>query len=206
MQRVPTAARPMDKLSSAPLGEFRPHLALPTDAAALYDACTAAADALGALEAGGFLLEAARLLAHALPRREAVWWACMCSRHTAIGPPGAAAGEVAAACLAAAELWVRQANDENGRAAFAQAEAAVYASPEAWACVAAFWSGDSMAPLVQPAVPPARHFAGLAVAGAVTLASVRGRPEIQAQRLAVFIRSAREIAAGGTGRLEAEQS
>ncbi len=138
-----------------------------------------------------------RLLAHALPPREAVWWSCVCIRHTA---PALAPAE--AACLTAAEHWVRRPSDESRRAAFASAEVAGFAVSAAWACTAAFWSGDSMAPAGQPAVPPAPHLAGLAVAGAVTLASVRTQPEIQARNLSAFIGSARDIAAGGPGRLE----
>jgi hypothetical protein len=87
-----------------------------------------------------------------------------------------------------------------------QAEAANFASPEAWAAVAAFWCGDSIGPEDQPAIPPAPHFAGKAVSGAVALASVRGEPKRQAARLKRFLESGRNIAAGGPGRLPAEET
>lgn len=202
IQRTPAAnvaARPLAKLSAAAPATFRPHLDLPEEAAAAYDASKDATEALAALETGGFLLPAVRLLAHALPRREAVWWGCMCARHT---NPALAAAEVA--CLTAAELWVRQPTDENRRAAFAGAEASGFATPAAWACAAVFWNGDSMSPLGQPAVPPAPHLSGLALAGAVTLASVHGQPQNQRRRLVAFIASARDIATGGNGRMEPE--
>ena len=78
---------------------------------------------------------------------------------------------------ALAEAWVRQRADETRRAAMDKAQQAGCTSPEAWAAVAAFWSGDSMSPPDQPKVPPAPHLTGVAVAGAVILASVRARPE-----------------------------
>ncbi len=197
---IPSAPPALAKLGGSRLAELRPHLDLPPEAVGLVDGCDGAPAALEALVGGGFLVEAMRLLAHGLPRREAVWWACMCARHTA--PADLAAPDLAA--LEAAEHWVRRPSDENRRAAYACAEAAGFASPEAWAGVAAFWSGDSMSPLGQPAVPPAPHFTGLAVAGAASLAAVRVHPDRQPRRLASFIASARQIAAGGTGRLEAE--
>jgi len=199
---APAATGALVKLDGARLAELRPHLDLPPPAEVLVDTCVDAPAALQALVGGGFLLEAARLLAHALPRREAVWWACMCARHTA--PADLPAADRAA--LEATELWVRRPTDENRRAAYGLAEAAGFGSPEAWVGVAAFWSGDSMSPLGQPAVPPAAHLAGRAVAGATGLASVRAHPDRQARRLATFIAGAREIAGGGTGRLAAEDA
>jgi hypothetical protein len=163
--------------------------------------CTSAADALAGLEAAGLQLDAVRLFAHALPRREAVWWACMCARHTA----PADLPEADRAALDAAEVWVRRQTDETRRAAMDKAQAAGMRTPETWAAVAAFWSGDSMSPPDQPKVPPAPHFTAKAVIGAVQLASVRGHPTRQPARLAAFLKSARDIAAGGAGRLEPEQ-
>ena len=132
--------------------------------------CTEASEALDRLEAGGFLVEATRLVAHALPKREAVWWACMCVSHTA--PADLPAADRAA--REAAEDWVRQQTDKARRMAWERAQAGGCRTPEAWAAVAAFWSGESMSPEGQPAVPPAPHLCGQAAAGAVALAAVRG--------------------------------
>src|ERR1044072_6317072 len=67
--------------------------------------CNDAGEALARLEQAGLLVEATRLIAHALPAREAVWWACACSRHTAAsGTPLAAE----AAGRDAAGGWGRQ--------------------------------------------------------------------------------------------------
>ena len=189
------------KFSAADLAAHGPLIALPTGAATAVQGCAAVGEALDRLEAGGFLVEATRLVAHALPRREAVWWACMCATHTAppdLPDPDRKARETA-------EHWVRQQSEKLRREAMALAEASGFATPEAWAGVAAFWCGDSMAPEGQPAVPPAPHLAQTAVAGAIALASVRGDPRRQASRLKRFLESGRNIAAGGPGRLPAEE-
>lgn len=195
------AGRPLTRIVRAAPAMLRPHLDLPGDAAAAYDASTDIPGALGALEAGGFLLPAVRLMAHALLPRQAVWWGWVCVRHTNAAPTAA---EVA--CLDAAEHWVRHPSDEARRAAYAAAEASHHGTAAAWVCTGAFWSGDSISPLGQPPVAPPPHLTGLAVAGAVVLASVRSRPEKQHERLAAFLSSARHIAAGGHGRLEPEAS
>jgi hypothetical protein len=198
------AGRPavaLAKLQSVDLAAIRARVEAPVALAPRLDACTTVLEALELLEGEGLLSESVRLLAHAMPRREGVWWVCMCARHTA--PPELPPADLAA--LEAAELWVRRPSDENRRAAFQRAEEARFGTPEAWACVAAFWSGESMSPLGQPAVPPAPHLGGMAIAGAVALAAVRQMPDHQAARLASFIASARDIAGGGSGRLPAEQ-
>ncbi len=189
------------KILDTDLTAIRPRVGLSTDAATVLTNVTQVPDALQRLEASGFLVEAARMVAHALPKREAVWWACMCALHTAPGD----LGENDRLAREFAENWVRQQSDKVRRDAMAKAEAADFATPEAWAAVAAFWSGDSMAPEGQAAVPPAAHLCGTAVAGSVVLAAVRGDPLRQPARLKRFLESGRNIAAGGPGRLPPEE-
>ncbi len=177
------------------------HVQLDAQGSAALAGCAGTAEALDRLERGGFLIEATRLIAHALPAREAVWWACMCARHTAASGADPAAGAVV---RAAAEEWVRRQTDAQRRAAMREAEAAGFSSAEAWAAVAAFWSGDSMAPPEAPKVPPQPHFTGLAVAGAVAIAAARGEATRREARLRRFLIAGRDIAAGGAGRIEPE--
>lgn len=186
---------------SAPLAPLLARLSLEPDAVAVVGDAQSAADGVLRLEAGGLRNDAARLAAHALPRREAVWWACMC----AAAVPDPALPPADAAARTAAEAWVRNpADDALRRAAWDAARATAFGSPEAWAAVGAFWSGGSMAPEGQPVVPPAEHLTGVAVSGAVVMAAVRGHPERADARLARFLASARDIAAGGAGRIEPE--
>jgi len=141
------------------------------------------------------------VLAHALPKREAVWWACMCSVHTApadLPDPDRQARETA-------ELWVRQQKDETRRDAMKHSESSGFQTPEAWSGVAAFWCGESMAPAGLPVVPPPPDSVGRAVAGAVALAAVRGDVTRQPARLKRFLESGRAIASGGSGRMPPEE-
>jgi hypothetical protein len=191
----------LGKILDTDFSAIRPRVGLSTDAATVLTNVTQVPDALQRLEASGFLVEAARLVAHALPKREAVWWACMCAFHTA--PPDLPENDRLARELA--EDWVRQQTDKLRREAMTKAEAGDFGTPEAWAAVAAFWSGDSMAPEGQAAVPPAPHLCATAVAGAIVLAAVRGDPIRQPARLKRFLESGRNIATGGPGRLPPEE-
>jgi len=178
-----------------------PHLQLDAEATTALGGCGDALEALARLEQAGFLIEATRLVAHAMPAREGVWWACACSRHTA---PSGANPAAETTVRDAAEEWVRRPTDEHRRAAMKQAETTGFGSPEAWAAVAAFWSGDSMAPPEAPKVPPQPHFTGLAVAGAVALAAARGPATRREARLQRFLAAAKDIASGGVGRIDVE--
>jgi hypothetical protein len=186
---------------SGELARVLPHLQLDAEATAALAGCDNSLDALDRLEQAGRLIEATRLVAHALPPREAVWWACACSRHTA---PSGTNPAVDTTLRDAAEEWVRRPTDEHRRAAMKQAETAGFGSPEAWAVVAAFWTGDSMAPPEAPKVPPQPHFTGLAIAGSVALAAARGPASRREARLRGFLVSAKDIASGGVGRIEPE--
>src|SRR4029450_9735683 len=88
----PTTTKPANKLSSD-LARVLPHLQLDEQGRSALAGCQDALEALDRLEQAGLLIEATRLIAHALPAREAVWWACACSRHTAASgtDPAAAA-------------------------------------------------------------------------------------------------------------------
>lgn len=186
---------------SADFARVQPHLQLDEEGKNALGNCDNSIEALDRLEQAGLLIEATRLIAHALPAREAVWWACACSRHTsACGTQPAAEARI----REAAEEWVRKQTDGLRRTVMKEAEMAGFGSPEAWAAVGAFWSGDSMAPLEAPKVPPQPYFTGLAVAGSVALAATRGPATRREARLRRFLVSAKDIATGGAGRLEEE--
>lgn len=193
-----------DKLPklAVPLAPLLATLEFPVEATQAMQGASTAAEALFRLESAGFSVEAVRLSAHALPKREAVWWACMC----AASAPDPALPAADAAAILSAEAWVRQpADDALRRRAWDAAQATAFKTPEAWAAVAAFWSGGSMAPAGQPVVSPSDGLTGQAVSGAVMLAAVRGRPQRSAARLTRFLGAARDIAAGGAGRLAVEE-
>jgi hypothetical protein len=153
---------------------------------------------LNELIAAKRLEQAIQFFAFALPPREAVWWTCLCSR--AVFPDPTPKPLLDA--VEAAEAWVRKPTEELRRAAMASAQATDFRSPAAWAAMAAFWSGGSLAPADLPAVPAPTHLIGAAVAGAVALAAVQTEPLRADQKREHFLASAIDVANGGNGRVK----
>ncbi len=146
----------------------------------------------------GHLIDAIKLLAHALPKRESVWWACTCGRAL----DREARTPLDRDAMAAAEAWVFEPTEAHARAAYAEANKRSFLTAGAWAAVGAFWSSGSLAPEGQPAVQPANYLTGVAVSGAILLAA-SAEPVAQAEaRYETYLRYGREIAAGGTARTD----
>ncbi len=168
-----------------PSADAQPHLTPGIDPLAFADRLAAAA----------LFADAVEFYARALPKREAVWWACGCARDLplAAGPP-----ELAQA-VKAAEDWVYRPTEENRRAAEKAGNAIKASHPARWAAMAAFWSGGSMAPAGAPEVKPAEDFTAKAVSGAVQMAAGLDPVLVPARRMR-FLAAARNIANGGNGR------
>ncbi len=141
--------------------------------------------------------DAVRFMARALPKREAVWWACLCARSTL---HETSAPEFINA-LTVAEAWVYKPTEDNRRQANAAAQAAGFDNAVAWAAMAAFWSDGSMAPENLPVVPPADNLCSKAVSGAVMLAAVLKQPEKAQDKYRFFLQQAVDIANGGNGQV-----
>ncbi len=146
---------------------------------------------LVALAGAGQLADAARFLAHALPKREALWWACQCVRQA-----DATAAPEQAAALAAAEKYVEVPTDTNRRAAMAAAEAADFGTPAGCAAAAAFFSAGSLAPPGLAPVEPAEHLTPAAVANAVVLATIVADPHKADEKYRLFLDLGRAVAEG----------
>lgn len=131
----------------------------------------------------GHFPDAIRFLAHAVPRREGIWWAWVCAKRAAqdpVPPPAKAA-------LDATERWITQPSDDNRRAAFRAAEQATFGTPAGCTALAVFLSGGSLAPPQLQAVPPGELQAPKAIAGAVTLAALAGGPDGAPDRFRAFV-------------------
>jgi len=127
--------------------------------------------------------DAVRFLAHALPKREGVWWGWVCAKRVAgENPP-----PPIKTALEATEKWIAQPTDENRRAAYAAAEAAPFSTPAGCAGLAAFFSGPSLAPPDLPPVPPGEFLAAKAVSGAVIFAAIAKEPEKGPDKFKQFI-------------------
>jgi hypothetical protein len=134
--------------------------------------------------------EATRFLAHALPRRECVWWAWVCARKVtaADAPP-----QVRAA-LDAAERWIVQPTEEHRRAAMERARAAQLGTPAGCAALSAFFTGGSLGPPEAPVIPPGEFMTAKAAAGAVMLAALVPDPPKAPERFREFLALGLEVA------------
>lgn len=165
-------------------------------ATSLLDADPNATEYLARLQERELYADAVRFLAAGLPKREAVWWACLCARTALADQPAPKAAQA----IEAAEAWVYKPTEEHRRATEKLAEQATYDEPAAWAAMGAFWSGGSMSPEGQPVVPPGDELTGKAVAGAVLLAVAKGEASKMTECYRDFLGKGLDIAAGGDGR------
>jgi hypothetical protein len=188
----------MFKLRALDPGYLAACLRLPSQYLVLPDPPPPPSELLDTLAGHELLTPCVRLFAYALPEREAVWWACMCCIHTA--PQAWPAAEQAA--LDAAERWVRRPEEATRRDAARAAAARVPGQPGFWTAHAAAWAVREADPAA--AAPRKPSACGRAVEAAVTFAALRDGTRRRKDRLARFITSGRDIAAGGAGRLPRE--
>ena len=147
---------------------------------------------LDVLEGKALYVDAFRFLAHALPKREGVFWAVTCAKQVAGPQPPA---NVAAA-LAAANKWVLDPSEDNRRAAEVAYQAAELSTAAGCAAIAAFWSGGSLSPKDLPVVPPSETLTAHGVASAVLIASIAQDPAKITELYKAFAAHGRAIASG----------
>lgn len=140
--------------------------------------------------------DAVIFLAHAIPAKEAVWWACVCSRHHKED-----ADVTYQLGLNAAEAWVYDPTEENRRICERYVEKENNATPASWAAAAAFWSGGSITVINKPSMEPPPHIYAHAVAGAIIKSVGLGTPtekEVE-KRYKSYLKHGIDIANGGNG-------
>ena len=147
---------------------------------------------LEALGESDLAIDAEAILAHALPRREAVWWACRCTRLALGDNPTAEVFEA----LKATEAWATAPLDSNRRKAYHAGEAAGFGHPAGCAALAAFFSGGSLAPPRLPEVKPPPHLTGDCVASSVMLSAVLHDPAAASIAHRTFLAIGLAVAAG----------
>jgi hypothetical protein len=132
-------------------------------------------------------------LAHALPVREAVWWAYCCTNNRDDWNPQ----EWDA--IRATKAWVHTPDETNRRFAEAMALKAGLDSGAGWAAQSAFWSGGSITRPNEPIVPPPQYLYAQAVAGCIDLSAVLPEGQLAIERYQHFIDIGFDIAKGGNG-------
>jgi hypothetical protein len=133
--------------------------------------------------------DAVRFLAHALPKREAVWWAWICAKRSAGENPKPAIR----AALDATEQWIAQPTEAHRRAAKAAADEAGMGVAAGCAGLAAFFSGGSLAPPEAPPVPPGEYLTAKAVSGAVIFAAVSQEPAKAPEKFRAFVAQGMDV-------------
>ena len=131
--------------------------------------------------------------AFALPRREALWWGCLCLRQLGgLDADGQAA-------LAAAEAWVAKPDDDVRRAAGKIAAEQEFGNAGAMIAQAAFCSGGSLSPAEFGAVPPGPDLTAKCLNGALLVAIGSSEPTEIAGNARRCILCAIDFAEGGDG-------
>lgn len=139
--------------------------------------------------------EAIQFLAHGLPAREAVWWACVCSGYH-LGDNN----QKYQTAHNAAKAWVYTPTEENRRIAGEFSTQSEYSSPASWAATAAFWSGGSITKQGEPVMIPPPYLYAHAVSGSVVMCvgwQKPGEKEVK-RRFDAYLRHGINIANGGT--------
>jgi hypothetical protein len=166
--------------------------ALGDEARALLDDAMSPRQFLDRLRAAGLPADAAKLVAHALPKRQAVWWAYLGVTQM-LGPK---ASPEATAALETSRAWVADPSDDHRRAAYAAAERAGFDTAAGCVALAVFFSGGSLAPPDFQPAPAPEHVTGSMVATALALAVVLDAPEKARQKCDALLQTAIDVADG----------
>jgi hypothetical protein len=94
--------------------------------------------------------DAVRFQTYSLPKREAVWWACLCLR--SVSDPMRKPKQAEA--LKAVLRWVLEPSEEHRQAAGKAGKAATFGTPIGAIAMSVFFSGGSIMPPDEPVVPP----------------------------------------------------
>jgi hypothetical protein len=136
--------------------------------------------------------DALKFVAHSLPKREAVWWGCLCVwKMRRPNPPEKEAG-----ALDAAVHWVIEPAEEHRRLAETAGQKAGADTPSGALALAAFWSEGSMAPAGQPEVAPPPYLAGQTLAAVLDLVLAEAEGDRRADHQSQFLQLGREVARG----------
>jgi hypothetical protein len=187
---------PLKKITVPNADAIAAAAALSEEAQALVEPGMPVRALLDALIAADLLTDAMRVFAYALPKREAVWWACQCARQAQPEKPAPIDAEI----VKASEGWVYRPNEQARRAAMDLAMKTEFDRAAHWTGAAVFWSGGSIAPPDAPPVEPSETLTGNAVVGAVLLAAVQPDAAQADAKRKRFLAQAADIANGGDGR------
>jgi hypothetical protein len=180
----------LDPSSQTSASSFARRLPLSRDALAALDCADGNVRSfLDELVGRGLPADALTLIAHTLPKRYVVAWACDCLKAVIARDPRA--GDIDRAGLALTQQWLADPTEDNRRAAIEFAERGEFGSPGAWIAASAGWSDGSLLPRGYDVIAPPDHLPAEAAVAALRLAASRG-PQY-AQTINGFIARALKI-------------
>lgn len=144
--------------------------------------------------------DAVRFMAFALPVREAVWW-CYIVAKTNIPAPT----ELELLCLERTGAWVYEPDEQRRRSCMECAESAKFTGAAAYAALAVFWSGGSLAPEGMPDADADPRLGPIGVGASVLLSITAGDATTLVSRFETAVIRAVNIANGGNGWLPGER-
>ncbi|MBL4919074.1 DUF6931 family protein [Szabonella alba] len=153
----------------------------------------------GELEKKAAQIDILRLLAVALPPREATWWACLAARDLIGEEPKAVPIP-----LACAERWVFKPTEENRIAARDAFETADMDDDTTFCAMAALYADGTLGPGDMNDTPAPPNGVGAAVL-AMNMIAARARADTFKSYLDLLIDRGLDIARGGNGRVTAGQ-
>lgn len=164
--------------------------ALAPEARALHQESLTPEQFVQALDQQGQSAEAIKFLAHALPKREGVWWAWV-SVKKLLGPEPPPAAQSA---LDAVQRWIAEPNDDNAMAARTAADVADAGTPPGAVALAVYMSASSLAPPNVAPVPPPPGVANKMLVVALMLATAAPEPPVMQERLRGVVAQGLEVA------------
>ncbi len=140
---------------------------LSDDATPLVEKDKASIEVVDTLAEAELTSDAIKVLAHALSKPRAVWWATQVTR--ASFPEGTRPSKEEETALKAAEDWVRKPEEDLRRTAMKIADDGGYTNAACMAAAAAGWSSGSLgSPEFDPAPPP-ENLTSIAVGSSIVL-------------------------------------
>lgn len=137
-------------------------------------------------------LSALTYFAHALPKREAVWWAMQCVRGL-----GATGAEREREVLRLSETWVRDSDEEARLAVQDASQASAKDAAATWIGRAASWSGGSLSPHAGHRVPAPEDLTAKALGVALALLVGELPPARRKEAILSCLQAGRSFAEGG---------
>jgi hypothetical protein len=132
-----------------------------------------------------------KLLAHLLPKREAVGWGCLCVKHV-LAEQKVQPSEV----HVAAERWVAAPSEESRWAAKQLADEEEPRTASGLLAMGAFFAGPSLAAPHHPQpVPPPEKLTSVMVANAVVMVGIGKEPKKAKEKYAVFMQKGTSLLA-----------